>query len=94
MIIAAKSSIEQIILLESLTEEEKLTTIVLANPWQSRNHHCNKAVYDKNMNQIMNLVNRNFPEKTEEQRMMVARIIFNDKVKELGWECKASRFPF
>ena len=93
MIIAAKSSFEQIILLESLTEEEKRTTIVLANPWQSKDYYCNKAVYDKNMNQIMNLVNRSFPEKTEAQRMMVAKIIFNDKVKEFGWECKASRFP-
>ena len=86
MIIAAKSPIEQLILLERLTEEEKLTTIVLANPWQSKDYYCNKAVYENNMNQIMNLVDRHLPDKTEEQRMMVARIIFNDKVKELGWE--------
>ena len=92
MIIAAKSSIEQIILLENLTEEEKLTTIVLANPWQSKDYHCNKAVYDKNMNQIINLVNRELTA-TEEQRMRVARIIFTDAMKELGLDCKASRFP-
>lgn len=92
MIIAAKSAIEQLNILNNLTEEEKLTTIVFANPWESKDYHCNKAVYDKNMNQIMNLVNRELTA-IEEHRMMVARIIFTDAMKELGWECKASGFP-
>ena len=50
MIIIAKTPMKQFLLLNGLTEEEKHTNIVLANPWQSKNHHCNKAVYNTNVN--------------------------------------------
>ena len=86
MIIIAKTSMEQFLLLDSLTEEEKLTNIVLANPWQSKNHRCNKAVYNTNWNQIVNFVNRNFPNRTEEQRRTITRILFDSKMKEFGWK--------
>lgn len=56
MIIVAKSAIEQLNILKSIPEKEKLTTIVLANPWVSTDYHCNKVIYDKNMQQIMNFV--------------------------------------
>lgn len=86
MIIVAKSAIEQLNILKSIPEKEKLTTIVLANPWVSTDYHCNKVIYDKNMQQIMNFVNCCLPDETKEYRVNVARRIFNDKAKELGWK--------
>ena len=86
MIIVAKSAIEQLNILKDIPEKEKLTTVVLANPWVSTDYHCNKVIYDKNMEQIMNFVNSCLPYDTEEHRVKVARTIFNDKAKEFGWK--------
>ena len=76
--IKAASAIEQLNILENLTEEEKQTTIVLANPWQFR-------VFKTNLEQMMPSVNREFPEESKEQRENIARARLVWKMKKLGW---------
>lgn len=56
--IKAASAIEQLNILENLTEEEKQTTIVLANPWQFRDFPRANRVFKTNLEQMMPSVNR------------------------------------
>lgn len=83
--IKAASAIEQLNILENLTEEEKQTTIVLANPWQFRDFPRANRVFKTNLEQMMPSVNREFPEETEEQRENIARARLIWKMKKLRW---------
>ena len=68
-----------------LTEEEKQTTIVLANPWQFRDFPRANRVFKTNLEQMMPSVNREFPEESKEQRENIARARLVWKMKKLGW---------
>ena len=81
MITTISTARKQQYILEHLTEEDRNEMVVLTDPQQFSDYHQANRVYQKNMAQLMNYVNHRYPEKSEAERSILARVLYKRNIK-------------
>ena len=81
MITTISTARKQQYILEHLTEEDRNEMVVLTDPHQFSDYPRANRVHQKNMEQLMNYVNHRYPEKSEGERIFIARVIYRRNIK-------------